>query len=123
MTNDSGRTPLITYVVEIYAQMEDKTVLPKLAQLNGQSMKKDQTRYCESRKDYGHDKKDCRNLKEKIENLIKSHTKGQIARKPMQSLTNPARQLATWRPKSKFRDHGLRQKRKMITTIPSRRRD
>ncbi|GAA0167184.1 hypothetical protein LIER_22173 [Lithospermum erythrorhizon] len=60
-------TPLRVLVGIIYAQLEDKRILPKLQRINTPPNRRDQKKYCEYHKDHGHDTDECRVLKAEIE--------------------------------------------------------
>ncbi|GAA0140354.1 hypothetical protein LIER_01718 [Lithospermum erythrorhizon] len=64
-------TPLRVPMGRIYAQLEDKRILPKPHKLKAPPNRMDEKKYCEYHKDHGHDIDECRLLKAEIEKLIR----------------------------------------------------
>ncbi|GAA0142717.1 hypothetical protein LIER_03552 [Lithospermum erythrorhizon] len=63
-------TPLKVPVRRIYAQLEDKRILPQPHKLKSPPNRRDKKKYREYHKDHGHDTNECRLLKAKVEKMI-----------------------------------------------------
>ncbi|GAA0172293.1 hypothetical protein LIER_26145 [Lithospermum erythrorhizon] len=68
---NAGFTPLRVSIAEVYAQIEDKSLLPKPVRMRSGPGRRDRTCYCEYHRGHGHDTNECRVLDAKIEKLIK----------------------------------------------------
>ncbi|XP_052172297.1 uncharacterized protein LOC127788227 [Diospyros lotus] len=66
----SGFTPLNASRVEILATIEGNDYLKKLLLMRAPSNKRNRNKYCRFHRDYGHDTKECHQLKEEIQELI-----------------------------------------------------
>ncbi|GAA0155812.1 hypothetical protein LIER_13455 [Lithospermum erythrorhizon] len=68
-------TPLpkddLTTRLEVYAQIEDKKLLPKPVRMRSAPGKRDRTCYCKYYHEHGHDTNECRVLDAEIEKIIK----------------------------------------------------
>ncbi|GAA0161973.1 hypothetical protein LIER_18168 [Lithospermum erythrorhizon] len=67
----AGPTPLRLPIAEVYAQIEDKRLLPKPMRMRSALGKRDKTRYCEYHREHGQNTNECRVLDAEIEKLIK----------------------------------------------------
>ncbi|GAA0165908.1 hypothetical protein LIER_21188 [Lithospermum erythrorhizon] len=64
-------TLLRVSIAEVYAQIDDKNLLPKLVRMRIAPGRMNKSRYCEYHREHGHATKECRVLQEEIEKLIK----------------------------------------------------
>ena len=64
-------TPLVIPVNKILTQIKDEHYLKWPRPLHSSPNIRDKRKYCRFHKDYGHYTKDCRDLKEQIEELIR----------------------------------------------------
>ncbi|GAA0141453.1 hypothetical protein LIER_02590 [Lithospermum erythrorhizon] len=64
-------TPLRVSISEVFSQVQDKQLLPKLARMRGAPGKRDKNKYYEYHRQHGHDRNECMILEEEIEKLIK----------------------------------------------------
>ncbi|RZR94509.1 hypothetical protein BHM03_00023218 [Ensete ventricosum] len=62
--------PLNSTQMEIFLQIREKGLLKTPNPIRSQAEDRDHRRYCRFHRDYGHDTKECYDLKNQIENLI-----------------------------------------------------
>ncbi|GAA0169480.1 hypothetical protein LIER_43848 [Lithospermum erythrorhizon] len=67
----AGFTLLLVSIAEVYAQFEDKNLLPKSVRMRSAPGRRNRTRYCKYHQEHGHDNNECRVLDVEIEKLIK----------------------------------------------------
>ncbi|GAA0162886.1 hypothetical protein LIER_18885 [Lithospermum erythrorhizon] len=94
-------TLMSTTIGRVYAQIEDRKILPKPQKLRSPPNRRDQKQYYECHRDHGHDTDDCRLLKAEIEKFIqRGHLKEFVKRNQQHS---PRRQRESPRRNNKPR--------------------
>ncbi|GAA0166191.1 hypothetical protein LIER_21405 [Lithospermum erythrorhizon] len=68
---NAGSTPLRVPIAEVYAQIEDKKLLPKPVRMRSVPGRRDKMQYCEYHREHGHNTNECRVLDAEIDKLIK----------------------------------------------------
>ncbi|GAA0141130.1 hypothetical protein LIER_02345 [Lithospermum erythrorhizon] len=64
-------TPLRISVADVFLEIEDKNLLPKLVLMRSEPGRRDKNRYCEYHREHGHEMIECKILKAELEKLIK----------------------------------------------------
>lgn len=63
-------TPLNTACTNIFIEIQDRNIINWLSKLRGNPNLRDRKKYCYFYRDYGHDTKECKTLKDEIKALI-----------------------------------------------------
>ena len=64
-------TPLVAAIDQVFAQVSGRGLLRNPRPLQTDRSKRDATKYCHFHKDIGHDTKDCIQLRDQIERLVR----------------------------------------------------
>ena len=75
-------TPLTVPRREILNQIQNQNLLRRLPSINDPSGKRNRGKYCRYHRDHGHDTKECFELKEEIEGLIRRGQLRQFVSRP-----------------------------------------
>ncbi|GAA0149693.1 hypothetical protein LIER_36976 [Lithospermum erythrorhizon] len=89
----------------IYAQLEDKRILPKSHKIKLPPNRRDEKNYCEYHKDHGHDTDEFRLLKADIEKLIRQGQLKEFVRRYQGSPLRRRERTPPWRNIHINKDH------------------